>query len=320
VNEFREHLKAAVLTPDSQSYWHIGEEQMIAFYEGELTANQREAMQDHLAECIECLNLFRNVSDFFDAPRENEEQMTEAEIADEWYQLWEKVKKDELPAKPGSENPAKILPFVNKPRAMIPAIRLAVAASLLLSIGSAGYLAWQLNQEKREAEAARNEVAKIKQEQQLKASQMDLALRSLSQQNESLLAEQIAIGQRMAELNLATPSTLQNVQPEYFSFGEERDGDGKSLEFASGVQAKLLVMTIKDPTNFQSYIVEMQDGTGRPVQAPAILKPLGDDNTLNLVVNRASLKNGKYRLVLYGLKGGERQKLGEQELTIKLNR
>ncbi len=65
MNEFREHLKAAVLTPDSQSYWHIGEEQMIAFYEGELTANQREAMQNHLAVCAECLSLFRSVSDFF---------------------------------------------------------------------------------------------------------------------------------------------------------------------------------------------------------------------------------------------------------------
>ncbi|MEK7832651.1 MAG: zf-HC2 domain-containing protein [Acidobacteriota bacterium] len=312
MNEFREHLKAAVLSPDRQCYWHIGEEQMIAFYEGELTAAQREAMQGHLAECAECLNLFRNVSDFFDPPREDEEQMSEAEIAGEWHQLWAKIKKDNVilfPARPA-----------RKDKNSFPVLRLAVAASLLLSFSSTGYLAWQVREEKRETEAARNEVAKIREEQQLQASQMDLAFRSLSQKNESLLAEQTAVVLRMAALNLALPPVPHNIQLEYFSFGEERAGAGKSLEFSSGVQTKLLVITINNPTNFQNYVIEMQDEAGRPVQAPAILKPVGDENTLNMTISRTGLKNGKYRLTLYGMKGQERQKLGEQGLTIKLNK
>jgi len=311
VNEFREHLKAAVLTPDSQSYWHIGEEQMIAFYEGELTANQREAMQNHLAVCAECLSLFRSVSDFFDPARENEEPMTEAEVATEWHELWAKIKK---------ENPGNVIPFlpkiVKKPYSVM---RLAVAASLLLSFGSTVYLAWQVQQEKREAEAARNDVAKTRQELERQTARTEQTIRDLSQKNEALLAEQTLLAQRIQPPTEVSPIP-NNIEPENFSFGEVRAGEGKSLEFAASVQAKLLIIEISNPNSFPNYIVEMQDESGKLAQAPARLRPLGDENTLNMVISRAGLKEEKYRLVLYGVRGQEKKRLGEQTVTIKLNR
>lgn len=337
MNESRHNLKAVFAPAADQSYWHIGEEQMIAFYEGEIGAAQRETIAEHLSECAECTRLLRNVGNFLRPMSQNEEPISEAKIAEGWGQLWAQVKKETTAPLILSEKeqPGKVIPFpVKKNRPLIPVARLAIAASLLLSVSSTGYLAWRVQQEKQSAEYARREVAKVRDEQRQQAVQIESLSQILNQKNE----RSIVAGNKMGALPnlmgnekaIASPApllqsmiaanldTLQNIQPEEFFFGYERASGGMSLEFATDVQAKLLVMTVNNPLSFQEYEIELLDESGQLAQSAKKLKPIGDENTLNLLIRRTGLKNGDYRLVRYGLNEQGKQKLDEQELTIKL--
>lgn len=346
MNESRHNLKAVFAPAADQRYWHIGEEQMIAFYEGEIVAAQRETIAEHLSECAECSRLLRNVGNFLRPMSQNEEPISEAKIAEGWEQLWAQVKKEttaplilsekEQPViLSEKEQPGKVIPFpVKKNRPLIPVARLAIAASLFLSVSSTGYLAWRVQQEKQNAEYARREVAKVRDEQQQQALQIESLSQILNQKNErsivagnkmgalpNLMGNEKAIAYAPAlpqSMIAANSDTLQNIQPEEFFFGYERASGGMSLEFATDVQAKLLVMTVNNPLSFQEYEIELLDESGQLAQSAKKLKPIGDENTLNLLIRRTGLKNGDYRLVRYGLNEQGKQKLDEQELTIKL--
>ncbi len=310
MNEFENYLKTAVLTSARQADEHVGEGQIIAFYEGELAEAERESVQKHLVGCANCLRLLREVSDFFDPLRQDEVPPSEADIRRDWLSLWPKIKPAE---------PAKILPFP-KNETRFSFARLAIAASLVASFSSTGYLAWRVQQEKHESETARNYAAKLKDEQQQADNRFEQTVRDLKQQNEQLIAEQTLLAQRIQSTTVVS-SIPHNIQTDYFSFGEERDsGGGKLLDFSDGSQARLLVMTINNPRNYPSYVIELQDEAGRQVIQPAKLKPVGEDNTLNMVIARAGLKSGEYVMVLYGVRGQEKSRLGQQLVMVKLNR
>ena len=61
--EFRAYMKAANSTSDNYDDSHLSEAQMIAYCRGEVSVVERENVQAHLVECVQCIALFRNARD-----------------------------------------------------------------------------------------------------------------------------------------------------------------------------------------------------------------------------------------------------------------
>ena len=312
-NEFHELMKAAAQVPVSQISGHIGEAQMIAFCEDRLPATERERIQKHLMSCSECLRLFRETSDFFAPLREGEEQLTKAEIAEGWSSIWSRIEID-------SRN--NILPFSRRyrpSRAM-----LALAATLLLSFGGIGALTWGLIQARQEKQRAMSALG----ESQTRNHQLEEQIALIRSGEQS--SQQQATNERQKRLELEEQilamrnpggdqqSFPQNISPNYLTLTTQKSSaDENTVYLPPRAEAVLLILTINNPLDFPAYSVELSDKEGRQVQQVSGLTPSGGENTLNVTLNRAGLKSGKYDLALYGWKDGKRQSLGKFELTIK---
>jgi len=300
--------------PDSQNPGHIGEAQLIAFCEGRLPSAERELIQNHLADCSECLTLFREVSDFFTPLREDEEQLTEAEIVQGWNSIWSRIEKDST---------GKILPF--RARYKPSRTTLVLAATLLLSFGGIGALTWRLMQERQERQRA---VIALN-ESQNRSDQLEqqIALvRSMEQASQQQITSErelrFQLEARLSELNLYAghqQSFPQNISPNYLTLTQQKSSADENVIYLSPrAEAVLLILTINNPLDFPAYSVELLDKSGRQIQQISGLVPTGGENTLNAILNRAGLKSGKYDLALYGWKDGKSQLLGKFELTVKI--
>lgn len=314
-------MKAAVQSPVRQDDRHIGEAQMIAFYEKRLEMAERETVRIHLTTCAECLSLYREVSDFFDPPRENEEPISESEIAQGWHSLWAQIENErsvenEVPEK-------EVLPFPptnrnSRNRLWRPIW--AMAAGLLISFGGIGVQTWRLAQERQ----ANQDVAIRLQSTQQELSRLS---DSLQQRNNELAKEQA--NSRSAEAQIAE---LQAKPSESSSVGinipinqillaaGRGENDEQVLELSAKSPIALLQLAISNPKDFPAYTIEIFDQQQRKVPVPSGLVPMGSDNTLNLTLNRAAVKPGKYQLSLYGQRGQTRTKLGEYKLAVKMVR
>lgn len=311
-NEFRELMKAAAQPPVSQTYGHIGEAQMIAFCEDRLPATEREWIQKHLAGCSECLLLFRETSDFFAPPREGEEQLTEAEIAEGWNSIWSRVETDSR---------SNLLPFPKRHRPSRTA--LALAATLLLSFGGIGVLTWNLIQARQERQRAMIALNESQTRNHQLEEQIAL-VRSVEQSNQQQVTDERQKRLELEEQMLAMrnsggqQSFPQNISPNYLTLTTQKSSaDESTVYLTTRAEAVLLILTINNPLDFPAYSVELSDKEGRQVQQVSGLIPTGGENTLNVTLNRTGLKSGKYDLTLYGWKDGKRQSLGKFELTVK---
>ena len=83
------------MKPHNQEFYdskhHASNDDLIDYMGGRLSETTHDRIQSHLVECDECLDLFRDVRDFFESHREGEQVIT-ANIAHEWKSLWERAK------------------------------------------------------------------------------------------------------------------------------------------------------------------------------------------------------------------------------------
>jgi len=101
----------------------------------------------------------------------------------------------------------------------------------------------------------------------------------------------------------------------------ERGGeDDLRLHFPPAAQAALLRLIISKPYEFPEYAIELLDQRGEMVREISGLRPTGDDGALSILLNRATLRAGKYRLRLFGQMGKTKKLLGEYELSVQAGR
>jgi RNA polymerase sigma-70 factor, ECF subfamily len=75
-----------------------------------------------------------------------------------------------------------------------------------------------------------------------------------------------------------------------------------------------------DRTLESEYVVEIFDQHGQMVKEISGLRPVGMGKTLNLTLDRGSLKEGKHLLKLSGRRGGTKKKLEEYSLLLSFSR
>lgn len=308
--EFRTYMKAADRDHSNQNEPHLNEAGMIAYYRGELPEAEREAAQVHLLSCAECIALFRSLSDFIEPARDDEEDVTAAETNEQWESFVQRVKI--APVIQGDFKRSRNKFFLDS------RLTLAMAASLVISLGAIGWLAWSLRQERQSLQQSRETAAELKSKQ----TELEQRLAQLSQSGEDQIRREReqreaaeAERNRLQELLAAArTSPAEDVRVYPFALSSERgSGDELQLKLNTAAQVRLL---ISKPGAFARYNIELVDQNGKIVQKFAGVRPAGVDRALSIRLNRGALRPGKYHLRLFGRDGTTTTPLGEYALSV----
>ena len=203
-------------------------------------------------------------------------------------------------------------------------ITLALAASLLISVGAFGWMAWSFRQE-RQARRQSQEVAL-----QLESKQRELEQRlsqveqnsgdQVKREREQRLAAEAERDQLQALVAAAQPERA-NVPVFEFRLSSERGGeDDLRLNLTRGMQTVKLRLFRNKPYEFPQYAIELIDERGQVVRQISGLRPAGDDGALSVLLNRATLSTGKYKLRLFGQQGTTKKQMGEYGLAVTVAR
>jgi hypothetical protein len=325
--EFRAYMKAANSTSDNFDDSHLSEAQMIAYCRGEGSVLEREAAQAHLVECVQCIALFRNARDFLEPARTDEEEITTAQTNEEWQSLLARVKtaSSTTAGATGTNVPQSDFQGLrDKKSSLASRVAFALAASLLILLGGLGWLTWRLWQERESLRQSQEVAAQLEGRQQELEQRISQLERSggdlLKQERDQRLAAEAKRDQLQTQL-AAAQQAWQNIQVSSLTLSSERGAQEElQLHFSTSAQAVLLRLLINKPYEFPEYAIELLDQSGEIVRELSGLRPTGDDGRLSVLLNRATLNAGKYRLRLFGQRGTTKKQLGEYGLSVTVGR
>ncbi|HZS04993.1 MAG TPA: hypothetical protein VFD58_09180 [Blastocatellia bacterium] len=205
-------------------------------------------------------------------------------------------------------------PFFRGSRAV-----LLLAACFILALVLVGTLALRLRRQSQETERARNEVAQLQnreKELQSRLGELEQAraelLKTEREKSDKLEAERNDLKNQVAELQ----KSQLNI-PVYSKLLTEERGTGEPLMVIVPPAARsvMLRLRISKPNEYPQYLVELIDAQGNTVREAAGLKPV-DDGTLNLIIPRSALGEGKYLVRVHGQRGKVQSKVAEDDLLL----
>ncbi|MCI0388685.1 MAG: hypothetical protein MOB07_07945 [Acidobacteria bacterium] len=141
--EFQRYMRAASGKFEGDPGRHLSEKELIAYQQGQLEADEREKAQAHLVQCGVCIEVFKDISDFFEPAREGKETVSEAEIRREWQDLWQRVQIEYTSASPVPHSGLVGL-------LLLPRMAFAFVACLALALLLTGAWVLWLRQEKQQ--------------------------------------------------------------------------------------------------------------------------------------------------------------------------
>ena len=319
-DEFRAYMKAANRTSGSNDDRHLTEAQVIAYCRGEMPAAEREAAEAHLVECEQCLVLFRNARDFVEPERDDEPKITDAETDNAWRSFWPEVQGDS--SKRSSETATVVAGDFRRSRdkKLLSGATLALAASLLISIGALVWQTVRLLNERRSRQQSQ-EIAMVlegkQRELEQRLSQIEHNGRNqLQQERDQRLAAEAERDQ--LEERLAQQGALEVPVYTVRLASERGSEDNLRVRFSGAAKAVRLKLLISKPYEFPQYAAELSDQSGTIVLQASGLRPGGDDGALSWRVNTAALNTGTYQLRLFG--GKDRKQLGEYAISVTVSR
>ncbi|HYJ89375.1 MAG TPA: zf-HC2 domain-containing protein [Pyrinomonadaceae bacterium] len=305
-DEFRIYMKVANRDQSNQDGPHLNESRMFAYYRGELSEAEREEIQVHLITCAECIALFRSLSDFLEPARTDEENVTIAEMDQQWQLFWERVN---LSSTESDFEHARSKKFFLDSR-----LTLAMAASLLISLGAIGWLAWSLWQERRQSQEMAAELERKQQDLEQRLAQLtESTADQLKREREQRLAAEASRDQLQDLLADARPPG-DDTRVFAFTLSSDR-GSTEELQLKLSTAAEVRLL-ISKPGAFNEYEIDLVDQDGRIVRKFQRLRPKGVDRVLRFRLNRGALGPGKYRLRLLGQHENASTQIGEHVLLV----
>ena len=315
--EFRVYLKAVSRGLEDESALHISEEDLIAYQQDRLDGPERSRIQHHFTQCSNCLDRFKDVSDFFEPARREEESPGYATIAGEW----ELFKRRNLTSQSRAsiDKRHSFLSLLFAPRT------LALAAAIIIAV-TAGWGFWLLNQREQLASQLEREKA-LRADQ---ASKLDEEKRGLLEENSAarqrearLEKEKQELQQRAAiyEARIAALKQPELNSPIYDIYGStQRSTDNpekNSLLIARKAKTVTLILNGADQAEHREYAIELLNQKGRLRWRREGLKR---DNLGNFVVtlNRESLGEGTVLLKIYGRSDQRSELIGEYRISVKV--
>jgi len=299
-------MKAARAKFDDGNVRHLSEAEMVAYYHERVSAAEREEARLHILQCDHCLQLFKDVSDFFDPRREDEEEIDQLQIRRTWNDFSKRK------AASGIVEPARRISF--------PPAALPLAAGLLITLGLPTVLMWRERQERLQAQL---QIAQLQSRRQDLDDRMSQTERIASDQLEQERERRAKAEARLKDLQIRLDGLKQSQQNiPIFPIGSESirgQQEDSLVSVTRTTKTFMLSLDIYNPYEYPEYVVEIFDQHGQRVKEISRLRPVGAVKTLNLTLNRRSLKEGKYLLRLSGWRGGIKKKIEEYSFSLNLS-
>jgi cell division protein FtsB len=272
---------------------HASNDDLIDYMGGRLAEPAHERIQSHLVECDECLDLFRDVRDFFESHRGAEPLITGG-IANEWQALWKRITDEE-----GSE--LRTFSGRQKMSWASSSASWALAAMLLVVLGI-GILAVMQRRQKQQLvmqlETVQQQTAALQTEQQNLVNRT----KQLEQENFQLQerarsappsrdAQSVEI--RRPELN----APIYDLYAQNFIRRSAVPGEANRIKLPPSANSMVLVLNGEGIPPASSYGIEILSSGGQVIWRAKGLKRdrLGN---FTLTIDRSFLGKGTYRLRL----------------------
>src|SRR5262245_50796319 len=198
--ELRIYMKAARATFNDGNGRHLSENEMIAYCREPMAAAEREEARLHILQCDLCLQLFRDVSDFFEPRREDEEEIDQLQVRRAWNDFWPRTHAPKKAA-------AKIVESVR--RISVFGAAWPVAAGLLITLGLATVFAWRERQERLQAQ---QQVAQLQNRQQDLEARLNQTEHTAGNQLEQEREKRAEAEARAKELQMQLDGLRQSQQ------------------------------------------------------------------------------------------------------------
>ena len=310
--ELRIYMKAARAKFNDGNGRHLSQDEMIAYCREPMAAAEREEARLHILQCDHCLQLFRDVSDFFEPRREDEEEIDQLQIRRAWNDFWPRARTERKVA-------SRIFESVR--RMSFPHAAWPLAAGLLITLGLATVFVWRERQERRQAQL---QIAQLQNRRQDLEARLSHAERNAGDQLEQERERRAVAEALVKELQIRLDGIMQSRQniPVYpIESGALRGPKEDSLvSIKPTTRTFILSLDIYNPNEFPEYVVEIFDQHGQRVKEISGLRPVGMGKTLNLTFDRGSLKEGKHLLKSSGRRGGTKKRLEQYSLLLSFSR
>jgi hypothetical protein len=286
---------------------HLSNDEMITFCQERMSGAEREAARPHILHCDECLQLFKEVNDFFGPRREDKVKIDELQVRRAWKEFWPQARdikeaiSDAIEPPHGGISRAKWL--------------MAAAAGLLLMLGAPTVFVVREKQEKEQAQLQIVQMQNERSKLEARLGQVErTAVDQLKQEREQRAqaeARAQVLQNRLNELQ----QSRQNVPIYSLMLSSQKGGgDDWQLNIPSTAKTFWLRLTRAKPSEFPEYSIELIDQLRKTVAERRGLRPV--DGYLNFALSGSETPAGKYSLLLYGHRGKLKQRLGEYELSL----
>jgi len=316
--EFRAYMKAANRRSGSNDDRHLTEVQVIAYCRDEMSVAEHEAAEAHLVWCEQCIRLFRNARDFLEPARDDEKEVTAAETDEAWRSVWQQVQPGASTNVSAGETAAVLAgDFLRaRDKKSLSPVTLALAASLLISLGALGWQTWRLLNERQSRRQSQEIAMQLENRQRELEQQLSQSEQSGSEQLNREREQRLTAEAERDQLQARLSQQGREDVPVYIArLSSERGAeDDVRLRFTGATKSARLRFLINKPYEYPEYAIELAKQDGRIVLKASGLRPTGDDGALSLRINRAELSAGKYRLRLFW--GKEKKQLGEYGVSV----
>ena len=290
---------------------HPSDEELIKYFDGKLPEAANEDVQAHLVDCDNCLEAFKDVRDFFEAHREDDEVIAEGRFS-VWTALWKKIREEENEHRPQ----AVVVPRSRMNKSTV----VAIAAMLLVVLALGIWIARQRRQEQKLAE----ELDRVRQQNaQLQANQENLTARvkELEQQNIQLQEQARASDQSGTSHSAAAgqPELNPPIYDLYARDFTQRSGaqtDVNTIKVPASANSIILILNGEGLAPSSNYGVEIVNEQGKQIWRARGLRK-GQLGNLTLKIDRSFIGRGTYRLKLYGQEGWSSKALAEYVMRIE---
>jgi hypothetical protein len=316
--ELSRYMRAIFEESAGHSNPHLSTAELIAYQKGTLDEFAQKQAQFHLLACPQCIEAFKDVSEFFAPAREDEPDTNEFEIRRQWHAF-----KQRFPV--SGQYPKDSA--VNKVSGRSAPIHLfwATAAGVLLALGGAGLwigkyrmenqnLSRQVQSEQSNSRASieRLQDENRKLEERLQESKTEIS--GLHKQLEEGQA-QSAAGSNQPFTNTQSFELLPNA-----TFKSAEKVAGNKLVAPAWAKSFLLVLSVStlDADNYSEYALDIFDLQGRLMgkRITGLAPDRARFNRFTVTLPRTWLKGGGYKLRLWGRTRSGWQQVAEYEMTV----
>ena len=303
-------MKQVNLNTQDNIELHPSDTEWFDYLGGRLAEAAHEEVQAHLVDCDRCLELFRDMREFFDSHRAGESMITE-DVEKQWVAVWNRIEKESQTS--GQNEAPLILPV----RSRFNSVSILALAAVLVVVFALGF--WALSQRRQKQQLGSELESAEKRAAELQAAQEELTerLRKSEQERLELQEETRRAASSAGSDRSATgkPEVNVPIYDLYARNANERSGNASDLNLIRVPATARTIVLILNGDGLPlapSYGIEIINKSGRTMWRGGDLKK-GHLGNLTLTIDRSLLPNGTYRIKL----SGRNSEIGEYVLKIE---